>query len=407
MNKLILLSLKYYLFFFIAVIFFINPIFPGGYFIGSRSILALILAPWWLISFYLLFQVNLLKKKNLFILFGIIISYFFFLLSFAAEERSSDILRLSYTIAFVSIPILLYKLKPNENEIKRWSFFVDIAGFLLITYSFLVSYGLIPIPFEYTVEAFGERRFTFDTTVGSISFLLIWFTSRLFHTTRNMIYILYSSAIVLGLLRILASSTRGILAGTIVGIFIIILLNINKRNMKKFIVYTFSILIVSLLFLTISGKNELLEKTLSTVDRYTVLIEGRGVSTGTSRLVEAVEDFDTFTEYPFLGAGFKIASEKQDSLGNRSSGHFFITGTLARFGIFGLFGFVVIYLLLFKLLIRMCLSSRCKRELYAFYMLIIFFLIFGNPLYIFPQWPGVAFILYIFVNLNKGKKCLQ
>jgi len=405
MNKLILFLLKYYLLFFVTIIFFINPIFPYGYFIGGRSVLALILAPWWLISFYLLFQVNLMKKRNLFFLVGIIVSYFYYLLSFALEERSSDILRLSYTIAFISIPILLYKINPTDNEIKRWSLFIDIAGLLLIIYAFSVSYGLIPFPFEYTITI-GEKRFTFDATVGSISFLSIWFTNRLFSSTGKGMYILYSSVIILGLLRILASSTRGILVGTIVGVFIMILLSMNKKNIKKFIAYTVSILMISILFLSVFEKNDLIEKTFSTVTTYIALIEGRGTETGISRVVEALADFDTLAEYPLLGAGFQVAGMKVDSFGSSSSGHFFLTGTLARFGIFGLIGFMIIYILFFKSLNNRCPNSKCRRKLYAFYALIIFYLIFGNPLYLFPQWPGVAFILYVFINLDKGKKCL-
>ena len=406
MNKLILSSLKYYLLFFIAIILFINPIFPKGYFIGGRSILALVLAPWWLISLYLLFQVNVMKKRNLSFLFGAIVSYLYFLLSLAVEERSSDILRLSYTVAFVSIPILFYIIHPTNNMIKRWSFFVDMGGFLLIVYSFSVSYGLIPFPFGNYAISIGEQRFTFDMTFGSISFLSIWFTYRLFNAIGKNMHLLYSTVIILGLLRMLASSTRGMLAGTLISIVIMIIINTNKKNIKKFILYSISVLMISIVFLSIFEKTDSMEKTLLTIVNYTNIMEGRGRETGDARIVEALNDFELFTNYPFLGAGFEVANIRPDTMGNRSSGHFFLTGTLARYGIFGLIGYAFIYILFFKSLNNICPNLKCRRELYAFYMLIIFFLIFGNPLYLFSQWPSIAFILYLVAYLNKGKKCL-
>lgn len=402
LQKLLINFITVYTILFVILILFVNPVFPGGYFITGRSLLAIVLSPWWLIAPYLAIKINLNSRKNWFFLIGIALCYFYLLLSMVLG-RSSDVLALSYTLSFISIVALFGNIYLSYKTITSLSLMVDIFSFCLILYSFSTAFGLIAYPFRYQYDInVGESRFTFDTTVGSIAFIIIWLFFRLLNSKKYSRINLYFLFIFLGILRILASGTRGILAGTLISLLYMFFTNFSTIvNFKNTFLFVFTAVGVSIIFNLFDF--DIVGNISRNIDSYTEIIRNRDNSTGISRFSEAIVDFETFEGNIFLGAGMDGASLKLDSMYEASAGHFFITGTLARFGLLGLVGFLMTYVYLFKSLLREFSINFLDKRIIPFYILFFFFCIFGNPLYLYPQWPAIAFLLYLFAYLNQRR----
>lgn len=380
-----------------SIILVINLLIPKGGYLFGMSLIALILAPYWVISMVLLFSEKSFSVNNSYFILGVMTCVFYGLISFIFEDRKSDILAISYTLAFLCnariIQISLWDIR-TIVWIRKTLFLIGVG---VVLYSFGQAYGFFVNPFiELDQTLIGSVRYTFTSEIGVIPLFGLFFFDLLMNERNSLKKTVLTILIIMCFLKLVSFGTRAILIG-----FIISLIYLNKK-----VVFTPNFFKIIFLFLTLSLIVALFYPNLFVfLENYYTLMISRDSSTGNARLVEANNDWLTFLEYPIFGAGFEISSERLNNLSEPSYGHIFLTGVLGRFGLIGLC-FLISYIGYFKSVKYKAkqVNKKWHKIIISYFIIIIIYFVFGNPMYLFPAWPVVPFFFIpFFLTLYKNK----
>lgn len=376
------------------IIAFLNPIL-NYVFIGNISLHSLVLIPFLIISLFLL------KFNEKYYQIGIITSLVFLIICYLIPNRRNDLLFVFINLTFFSNALISekYLVQLNNDKILNLLFLIIIAG---IIHSFGLAYGLLGNP-DLTQELIGKRigrsNDISEMIPFTIPFLFFYAKSR----SHLLLKLLAYSSIVLGILRLIATGTRGITVSVLLSVVLYILFfHISLKRLKFTNIIGALILIISVVIIS---RTFIAEQVSYLTNQYIVYNLGRGEDTGIARIDEANKDFNTFLDNPIMGGGFNDAMGNFNSLKETSAGHFFFTGMLARVGIVGTLFFLLAYIFFFIKMYRQLKFTKTGRYFFlSTIIIVITYFILGNPLYLSMVWPVLPVFWGIIVNYSKNEK---
>lgn len=379
-------------------ILFLYPLVPGGIFVGERSVLALLLAAWWIGSGWLVLrrqQVGQSLAGSWRV--GMFACVAMLVVMAVDGERWGDLLPISHTVAFFGVAeVLRTNQWLSDRAAQREEVAVVIAIVVAAAAGVFFAYGVI-LDTGTVVTGYepGEGRFTFISDTIGMSLGVIYLANVAFRRG-GLIAALCIAGICLGALRILASATQGLSLAALGGVAVIAY---GQRRMRRVLhgrrskIAFASALVLGLFGGLAAWQGGTAQRAAEVSLSYWDILKGRGADTLVLRYQEALSDFDAFMAAPILGLG----NQRVSNWGLETSyGHFFVTGTLARFGLVGFLLLCGAYVMFAReRWIAARAAGRTEDQLFLLAVLAWAIVVFplGNPLYLMVGWAGTPLLL--------------
>lgn len=385
------IPLTVYAFFALIMITLINPI-ANYIFFGKTSLHSVILMPYFAISLLLL-----IHSRERFFLAGVITSLIFIIISFVMPYRHGDLLFLFYNLAFFSNGLLM-KTNFTQRTNRNLFYFLFLIAVVMTIHSFGLAFGFWESP-KINIDLLGQRIGRSGDILELIPFTVPFLVYFIFMNKIRIFKFTAYGILILGILRLIATGTRGITVAAILsGFYFLIFYQVSFRKTTAKAIFIGLIVFIPAFLLT---QNFFIKQITLLTNQYIEFNAARGFDTGMSRIVEAENDYATFTENPFVGAGFALAAMRLNILGEPSYGHFFLTGMLARVGLIGTFLFLYAYSLFFIKLYNYFKADKAKQFfLVSTLIIIIAYMFLGNPLYLLMVWPVLPVFWSITLNYS-------
>ncbi len=373
----------------LLIIAVINPV-SNYIFIGDHSLHSIVLIPFFLIALILLFFNHDPDLK-----LGVLVSMLFLVISFISPYRQGDMLFVFYNLAFFSNGTILKN--PLSRKMNGYIFRMLYAILIIaMIHSFGLAFGFWESP-KLNVDLLGQRIGRSGDILELIPFTIPFFLYLTFITSNRSLKLTSYVLIILGMLRLIATGTRGITAAVIIAFFyFLIFYQVSLRKVTARAIFLVLLIVVPLIMLT---QNIFVKQITALTNQYIEYNAMRGFDTGISRIIEANNDWETFLDYPMFGSGFAIAGQRYNTMGEPSYGHFFLTGLLARTGAIGTLALLLAYFLFFRKVFIMYKDDRARRFFFSSTFIIIFaYFVLGNPMYLLMVWPVLPAFWSIVMN---------
>jgi hypothetical protein len=297
-----------YAFIALLIITLVNPI-ANYIFIGKTSLQSIVLMPYFVIALILL-----INSREKFFLIGILTTMLYLIISFVMPYRDGDHLFLFYNLAFFSNGLLM---KSNFSTKTNRVLFYSLFGVSIIAtiHSFGLAFGFWENP-RINIDLLGQRIGRSGDILELIPFTIPFLVYIIFTTSSKAVKLTCYLILLLGILRLIATGTRGITVAVILAFFFyLIFYQISFKKTTAKAIFVILLITVPTLILT---QNIFVKQITDLTNRYIEYNTLRGFDTGISRLIEARNDYITFTENPLIGAGFSLSAQRFNTLGEPS-----------------------------------------------------------------------------------------